>query len=92
MQLWKCRVEELLTETQLLDDCTVTSNIVLLEVRKKISSVTNHLQEATATVVVLVISLHVLGQVVDAVGQKCDLNLGRTGITFVDGVLFDDGL
>ena len=32
------------------------------------------------------------GQVVDAVGQKCDLHLRRAGVTLVDGIGFDDRL
>ena len=84
--------EELLTQTELLDDRTVTSDIGLLEVCEEVSSVADHLGKTTTTVVVLVVCLHVLGQVVDTVGQKCDLHLGRTGIAFVSGVLLNDSL
>ena len=84
--------EELLTQTELLDDRAVTLDIVLLEVCEEVSSVADHLEKAAAAVVVLVVRLHVLGQVVDTVGQKCDLYFGRTGITFVNSVLFNDGL
>ena len=38
------------------------------------------------------VGLQVLGQIVDTVGQKCDLNLRRTGVTLVDGILGNDGL
>ena len=53
---------------------------------------TNHLLKTTAAVVILVIALEVLGKVLDSVGQKRDLNLGRTGVTLVGSVLRDDGL
>ena len=44
---------------------------------------TNHLLKAAAAVVILVIVLEVLGKVLDSVGQKRDLNLGRSRVTFV---------
>ena len=84
--------EELLTQTELLDDRAVTLDIVLLEVCEEVSSVTDHLEKAATAVVVLVVRLHVFSQVVDTVGQKCDLYFGRTGIAFVNSVLFNDGL
>lgn len=84
--------EALLTQTELLDDRTVTSDIGLLEVCEKVSSVTDHLEKAATAVVILVVRLHVFGQIVDAVGQECNLNLGRTGVSLVHCVLLDDSL
>ena len=52
----------------------------------------DHLQHAAAAVVVLVVSLEVLGQRVDAIGKDRDLNLGRTGVTLVGLVLVDNEL
>ena len=68
---------ELLTETELLNDSSVTLDIGLLEVAEKVSSVSYHLLKAAAAVVVIVVSLEVLGKVLDSVGKKCDLYLGR---------------
>ncbi len=40
--------------------------------------------------IVLVLT-QVLGQMVDAFGEQRDLDLGRTGVTVMLTVLFDDG-
>ena len=82
----------LLTQVQLLDDRAVTLDIDLLQVAQQVASVTNHLQHAAAAVMVLVVSLEVLGQGVDAMGKDRDLYLGRTGVALVGGVLRNDSL
>ena len=82
----------LLSEVQLFDDRAVTLDIGLLQVAKKVSSVTNHLQKSAAAVVILVISLEVLSQIVDSVSQKRDLYLRRTGITLMSSVLLNNCL
>ena len=81
---------DLLSEVQLFDDRAVTLDIGLLQVAEKVSSVTDHLQKAATAVVILVISLEVLGQILDSVSQKRDLYLRRTCVAFVSLVLFDD--
>ena len=83
---------QLLAQVQLLDDRAVTLDIDLLQVAKKVSSVADHLQHAAAAVVVLVVGLEVLGQSVDAMGKDRDLNLGRTGVALMGGVLRNDSL
>ncbi len=82
----------LLSDVQLLDDSAVTLDIDLLKVCEKVSSVTDHLEKSAAAVVVLVVSLEVLGESVDAIGKDRDLNLGRTGVALVGLVLVDDCL
>ena len=82
----------LLSDVQFRDDGTVALNVDLLQVVEQVSSVTDHLEQTSAAVVVLVVGLQVLGQVVDTVGQKCDLHLRRAGVTLVDGIGFDDRL
>ena len=52
---------------------------------------TDHLLQTAAAVEVLLVGLQVHGQVVDAGGQDSDLNLGRTCVSFVGGVLLDQG-
>ena len=83
---------ELLTETELLNDSSVALDIGLLEVAEKVSSVSYHLLKAAAAVVVLVVSLEVLGESVDAIGKDRDLNLGRTCVALVGLVLVNNGL
>ena len=81
----------LLSQSELADDRTVTLDVSLLQIVQKVSSVTDHLLQTAAAVEVLLVSLEVHGQVVDTGGQDCDLNLRRTGISFVGSVLLDQG-
>ena len=83
---------ELLSETQLLNDSTVALDVGLLEVYKKVSSVSYHLLKSAAAVVVLVVGLEVLGKVLDSVGKKCDLYLGRTCVALMSSVLLNNCL
>ena len=79
----------LLSQSQLADDRTVTLDVSLLQVVQKVSSVTDHLLKTAAAVEILLVGSQVLGQVSDAAGEDCDLNLGRTGVSFVGCVLLD---
>ena len=85
-------LQSLLSDVQLLDDRTIALNVNLLQITQQVSSVTNHLGQTATAVVVVGVALEVLGQVVDAVGQNSDLNLGRTGVAFVDRILLNDCL
>ena len=82
----------LLSDVQLLDDSSVSLDVCLLEVAKKVSSVTNHLKKAATAVEVLVVVLEVRVEVVDAVCEKRDLNLGRACVAFVCCVLLNKSL
>ena len=85
------RGAKLLSEAELLDNSSVSLNILLSEVVEKLLSVTNHLGKTSLRVEVLRILLHVLGEAVDSIGKDSDLNLGRTCVLLVDFVLSDDG-
>ena len=80
----------LLSQTQLLDDRTVTLDILGCEVLEQTSSMTNHTEQTSVAVEVLFVELQMLGQGVDAVGEYGDLNLRGTGIALVHLVLLDD--
>ena len=43
-----CTLCKLLTKTELSNDCTVSFDIVLLEVSEKVSTTTDHLEEASS--------------------------------------------
>ena len=82
----------LLTQIQLFNDCAVTVDIGLLKVTEEVTSVADHLQHAATAVVILVVSLEVLGQSVDAMSKDRNLNLGRTGVTLVGSILLNNSL
>ena len=85
-------IQLLLSKTELFNDSSVSLDVNLLKVVKKISSVTNHLEEAATAVVILVVALEVLGEVSNSVSKNCDLNLGRTCVALVNGIGCDDFL
>ncbi len=83
------RISLLLSQSELANDRTVTLNVRVLEIIEQVSSVTDHLLKTATAMEILLVSLEVGGQIVDAGSQNCDLNFGRTGISFVGCVLLD---
>ena len=81
---------KLLTDTQLLDNGSVSFDVILLQVVQKISSSTDHLVHTSSGVVILLVYLQVLGQVGDPSCQDSDLYLGRTCIGLMISVSFDN--
>ena len=84
-------VSELLSETESLNYRTVSLDILLCKVIKKLLSVSNHLGKTSLRMEILRILLHVHGKAVDSIGKDSDLYLGRAGVVLVDLVLSDDG-
>ena len=80
----------LLTQTQLCDEGAVTLDILLLQVFEQAAALTDHLVQAAAGVVVLLVDLQVFGELVDALGEDSHLDFGRTGVGGVGAVVFDD--
>ena len=64
--------------------------IDLRQVVKKATTLRDHLEQAAARVVVLLVGLEVLGEVGDAFRKDRDLDLGRTGVALGAGVVGDD--
>ena len=83
---------KLLSQTELFNDSAVTLDVCLLKVAEKISSVTYHLLQTSAAVMVLVVGLEVLGKVLDPVCEERDLHLGRTCIALVSSVSLNNCL
>src|SRR5699024_1731460 len=79
----------LLAQTQFSDQSAVTVDVLLLQIGKQVAAAADHLEQAAAAVVVVLVALQVLGQVVDARGQQRDLDLRGTGVALVQGGLFD---
>ena len=73
-------IERLAADAELLDQRAVARLVLALDVVEERAALGDHLQEATPGMVVLGVGLEVLGQVVDAFGQDCDLDLGRPGV------------
>ena len=83
--------KDLLAQTQTLDDGAIPVDILLLQIVQQIAAMTDHLEHTAAGVIVLLVHPQMLSQVADALGQYGDLNLRRTGVSLVDGVLLHNG-
>ena len=81
----------LLTDTQLGDQSTIALDVLGHQVVQQLAALTDHLVQAAAAVVVLLVHTQVLGQLVDASGQDGHLDLGRTGVGLVGAVGLDNG-
>lgn len=66
----------LLSETELCNHCTVSFDIVLLEVCKEVSSVTDHFEKAASGMMILFVDFKMLVEVVYSLCENSDLNLG----------------
>ena len=71
---------DVVADAQSLDELTVLDDVVLLDVGEKTTTTADEHEQATTGVEVLLVGLHVLGQLLDALGQDGDLNLGVAGV------------
>ena len=81
---------DLLTQAELGDQIAVAVDVLLGQVVEQAAALTDHLVQAAAGVVVLLVFPQVLGQGVDPGGEDSDLDLGRTGVAFVGSIVQDD--
>ena len=80
----------LLAETESLDDCAVAVDVLLLEVREEATALTYELHERTVCGVILVVSLNVLCEVLDAVSEERYLALARACVCGRSTILCED--
>jgi len=71
----------LLAETKFLDDCTIALDVLSLEVGEETTTLTYELNQGTIGNVILVVCLHVLSEVLNTVGEECNLALARTSVS-----------
>ena len=81
---------KLFPDAQGCNDRPVTLDVNFLKVVEQTATLTDHLQQTATGMVILLVSLEVLGEVVDALCEQSNLNLGRTGVAFVKGLLCND--
>src|SRR5947209_18402907 len=80
----------LAAQPQPLDERAVALHVLAFQVAQQPATATDELQKATLGVEVVLVGLHVLGEVVDPTRQQRDLYLGRAGVTGAGAVLVDD--
>jgi hypothetical protein len=76
-------------ESEFLDDLPVAFDVCTLEVVEQTTTLADHLEQPTATVVVLFVGAKVLGQVIDALGEYRNLNASRSSIGLMCPILLD---
>src|SRR3954452_18717262 len=77
-------------KAETLDELTVSSDVLLLQVLQEATTPADHQQQTTTAVVVVLVGLEVLGELIDALGENGHLHLGRTGVALGRGVLVHD--
>src|SRR4051812_37783747 len=80
----------LAAQAKLADQRAVALEIVLLQVVQETAATTDQHQQAAARVVVMLVLAQVLRQVVDAMRQQRNLDLGLPGVVLVLAELRDD--
>jgi hypothetical protein len=71
-------------QLQFLGDSLVTAQIGLLQVFEQTAALADHHEQPAARAVVLLVALQMFGEMVDALGQQRNLNIGRTRVLAVD--------
>src|SRR5690606_8854836 len=79
-------------QTELLDQLPVPLNVLLLQVVQKSAALPDHLVQATAGMVVLLVDLQVTGKLVDSLREDGDLDHRRARIRSVSPVSLDNRL
>ena len=80
---------ELVPEAQFLDDFPVSVDIRTPQVIQETFTTSDHLEESTTAVVVLLVEVEVISQIVDLLGEQGDLNAGRASVGLVCPVFLD---
>src|SRR4051794_19336242 len=83
-------VVKLAAETESLDQRAVALHVLLLQVAQQPTTAADELEQSTLGVEVVLVDLHVFGQVTDAPAEQRDLDLGRPRVAVAGGVVVDD--
>ena len=78
------------TETEFLNDSTVTVDVLLCEVVEHTTTLTYEHLHRTACSVILVVCAEVISEVSDAEREQCDLSLWRTSVSSALTILCED--
>ena len=81
---------DVVADAQLGDQLAVVLDVLGLDVGQEAAALADEHQEAATGVEVLLVGLHVLGELADAVGQDGDLDLGGAGVGVVLAELADE--
>lgn len=80
----------LVAQAQIFDQASVRLKITVLEIRQEPTTATDHLQQSTTAVMIVLVCVEVAPKVVDALRKESNLNRGTTHIAIADAVLFNN--
>src|SRR6185312_7400976 len=83
-------MERLAAQAQTLDQGLVAAGVRLLQIGQQAATLVDHLEQATARVVILVVLGEVLGKMLDACRKQGDLDFRRAGIAGSATVIGND--
>jgi hypothetical protein len=78
------------TQAKTLNKRLVPVAVLVLEIAEKAAALIDHLEQAAARVVILLVIREMLGQVFDARGEQRDLDLGRARVVGGAAVIRND--
>ena len=85
----RCPAFPLLSEIELREDGAIALDVLVAKIRQKAAAMADHFQQTATGMMILLVLLQVLGQVRNPRSQNGDLNLRRSGVPFVNGVLLN---
>jgi len=77
-------------QTKAPEHCLIALGALLVQVREQPPPLSDHAEQAVAALVVITRRAEILGQVLDALGEECDLDFGGTAVLVVAAVGRDD--
>jgi hypothetical protein len=80
----------LFSQVELLNDGSVTLNILVLEVIEQLSALTYHSDQGTLSGKIFSVCLQVACEVCNALSKECNLPFGRTSVGLGTAVCFED--
>src|SRR2546423_7885415 len=89
MLLCRYATMNLFSDAEFIDDRAVTLDVGLLQIVEKAATAADELEQSAAAVMVLRVRLEMLGEVGDAIREKCDLHFGSSGIAVMGAILGD---
>ena len=72
-----------------LGQCSIPIGVMPVDIIQKATTTTYHHEEATTRCVILLVTLKVLGQMIDPLRQQRDLDISRSGVCLVKAISFD---
>src|SRR5262245_36055801 len=71
---------QLFSQTKTIDQVVITVDVTTLQIIKKAAALADQLQQSAARMIVLLVSLEMVGQFIDALRQQRDLDFRRSGV------------